>query len=45
MFRLQPLARPVDLQPVLSINTCIGLCGACAAWITGKFAARRLTVV
>ena len=45
MFRLQPLARPVDLQTAAVDQQVIGPFGVLAGWITGKFTARRLTVV
>ena len=45
VFRLQPLTRSVDLQPVLSINKCNGPCGTEAGWIAGNVTARRLIVL
>jgi hypothetical protein len=45
VFRPQPLTRPVDPRPVLSINKCNGPCGTEAGWITGNVMARRLIVL
>ena len=42
VLRLQPLAGPVNLQSVLSINRCNGPCGTEAGLITANPTARRL---
>ena len=45
MLRLQPLARPVDLQSSTIDQNVQRAYGTCAGWIPGNLTARRLTVV